>query len=146
MPPTKAEHCRAYYLRHHERILRERAEKRAASPEMRAADVKSATDWNRANKERRRWIVWKHEALARGAVFVEDIDPDVVFRRDHGECHLCKLPVEGSRWVLDHLFPASAGGEHSYFNVALAHPDCNQKKGVRSDRKIVLLVRGEDIA
>jgi 5-methylcytosine-specific restriction endonuclease McrA len=63
-------------------------------------------------------------------VFVEYIDPAVVYQRDEGMCYLCGLPAERDNWHLEHKVPISKGGPHSYDNVGVSHPDCNFRKGV----------------
>lgn len=55
--------------------------------------------------------------------------------RDGWRCHLCGQAVTrktgnkpGSP-SMDHLIPLSQGGEHTWHNVALAHRDCNARRG-----------------
>lgn len=67
----------------------------------------------------------------RAAVSVEDVDRAVVWARDGGRCHICGKLCDPDRWHLDHLVPLSVGGEHSYRNVAVSHPSCNIRRGVR---------------
>jgi len=69
-------------------------------------------------------------------------DTDIHWRRlgdrDVWLCHLCGLrvpKVAGSAKAkqgatVDHLVPISAGGSHTWDNVALAHLSCNLKRGV----------------
>ncbi len=62
-------------------------------------------------------------------VFVEQIDPHVVFERDKGMCGICKQRVErDSPWEIDHMIPISKGGAHAYANVQLSHQACNRAK------------------
>lgn len=70
----------------------------------------------------------RYRARKRQAL-VEKVDREVVWERDEGICGLCGLPVERSDWHLDHVVPLARGGEHSYANVQVAHPICNQRKG-----------------
>lgn len=72
------------------------------------------------------------------AAFVEFVDHPTVFERDGWICGLCGGPVDrGLRAPhpespsLDHVLPITAGGEHSYQNVQLAHFGCNSRKGAR---------------
>ncbi len=111
---------------------------------------KKANDWYHANKERalitsRAWAASNPEkrraygrrsALKRRAikkrVFVEAVDPVVVFERDKGKCGICMKPVErGSNWEIDHIMPISKGGAHCYANVQLAHRTCNRAKAAK---------------
>lgn len=64
-------------------------------------------------------------------VKVELVDRKVVFDRDGGICHICKTLVNPNNWHLDHVVPISKDGQHQYNNVAVAHPECNLKKGNR---------------
>lgn len=64
------------------------------------------------------------------AVFVEEVDPSVIFERDLGVCQICDSWVLASeKWHVDHRVPLSKGGEHSYANCQLSHGACNQSKG-----------------
>jgi HNH endonuclease len=60
------------------------------------------------------------------------VDPAIVAERDGGICYLWGEPVtaKSGRWgaTLDHVRPASRGGERSYANVRLAHRSCNSRK------------------
>lgn len=79
-------------------------------------------DYIRRAAERR---ARKHDA------HVEHVDRDVVWDRDGGICHLCDEPADPIDWHLEHIVPLIAGGEHSYANTAVSHPDCNRAKGAR---------------
>lgn len=59
---------------------------------------------------------------------VESVQRVVVYERDGGKCHLCGKRVNRKHWHLDHIVPLSQGGCHSYQNVAVACPACNQRK------------------
>lgn len=107
-------------------------------------------DWYKANTERalkaqREWCA-KHRELVREigrrsastrrarkkAVFVELVDPRVVFERAKGVCGICRKRVDmNSRWEVDHVIPVSKGGTHSYDNVQLAHRKCNREKSAK---------------
>lgn len=70
----------------------------------------------------------KRRSIAK-KVFVEHVDPHVVFDRDAGQCGICKKPVQrDSPWEIDHVIPISKGGAHAYANVQLAHQSCNRAK------------------
>jgi 5-methylcytosine-specific restriction endonuclease McrA len=69
----------------------------------------------------------------------EDVDPLVVFERDKWRCHMCNRKVRkdvpypsASFATLDHLIPLSAGGPHTYANIATACFPCNTRKGTRA--------------
>jgi 5-methylcytosine-specific restriction endonuclease McrA len=66
------------------------------------------------------------------SVFVEVVDPKVVFKRDQGVCGICLTSVDpAGPWEIDHIIPLSKGGEHSYANVQLSHRKCNRAKCAR---------------
>jgi 5-methylcytosine-specific restriction endonuclease McrA len=74
-----------------------------------------------------------YRSRIRGFRIIEDVDPEVVFARDHGVCYLCDLPVDRTyraptAATMDHVIPLSGGGVHSYANVRLAHRRCNLLK------------------
>lgn len=112
--------------------------------------------WSEANPERRRELMarWrrKHPAASaadgfqrrrRRAALPDDVaemvDPSVVYARDQGLCHICGNGVDRSvPWpepmsaTMDHIIPvADPASTHSYDNMALAHWNCNQRKGYR---------------
>lgn len=70
------------------------------------------------------------EARKRGQ-FVENVHPLAVLERDDGVCGICDSDVDPFDFHVDHVIPLSAGGEHSYANVQVAHPICNLRKGDR---------------
>lgn len=68
--------------------------------------------------------------------FVEEVDLQVIYKRDKGICWLCEKPVDITlKWpdlgfsTLDHVVPLAKGGLHCYGNIKLAHLSCNCKKG-----------------
>lgn len=78
--------------------------------------------------------------------FVEYVDPDVVFQRDGWRCHICSRRIDQRLDgrspmgpTIDHLIPLSAGGEHSYANVASAHRRCNLRRGVGGQVQLALI-------
>jgi 5-methylcytosine-specific restriction endonuclease McrA len=87
-------------------------------------------EWGRAHPESRIEHVENRRARMQ-AVFVEYVRRDEVFRRDKGQCGICGAMVDPADWHLDHILPVSRGGEHSYANVQVTHPDCNRAKGAR---------------
>lgn len=110
-----------------------RSQRIAASTERnrqnRDAANASIKRWKKRNPEK----VAEYEARRRARKLQnswEPIDPQRVFDRDGGICHLCRTAVEVAP-SLDHLVPLSLGGSHTYDNVALAHTLCNVRRGVR---------------
>lgn len=67
----------------------------------------------------------------------KDIHWSTVGERDGFACHLCgkrvarKAGTHDQRQgaVVDHLVPLADGGRHTWDNVAVAHWDCNQRRG-----------------
>lgn len=72
----------------------------------------------------------KRRAVKRD-VFVEVVDPRVVFERDKGTCRICLKSIGTEKWEIDHIIPISRGGAHSYANVQLSHMTCNRQKAAR---------------
>jgi 5-methylcytosine-specific restriction endonuclease McrA len=108
-------------------------EYRAARPEYRERAVTRTAEWVRQHPEQARALARKQDSKRRAiekAVFVEAVDPRIVFERDNGRCGICKQRVDPmSKWNVDHIIPVSKGGAHSYDNVQLAHGKCNRRKG-----------------
>jgi len=65
--------------------------------------------------------------------FVEDVEPVVLIELDDGICGICGEDVDPFEYHIDHIIPLSKGGEHSYTNTQIAHPECNLKKGARCE-------------
>ena len=87
--------------------------------------------------DQRRARYHKRRALKR-KLPADDIRPLEVYERDGWICQICYEPVDASvKWPdpkspsLDHTVPLSKGGHHVWENVALAHLDCNVRKGDR---------------
>lgn len=84
------------------------------------------------------WSRWKRRSYEqlrdrriRAGLKQERVELPVVAERDGWCCHLCGGAVTRRDWSMDHLVPISAGGEHTYANVALAHQTCNSRRGAR---------------
>jgi len=87
-----------------------------------------ARRYAKANPEKRNEI----EALRRArkqTTVVERIDRAQIIERDKSTCHICGKKVRRDRIQLDHLIPLSKGGPHTYENLAVSHPYCNQSRG-----------------
>lgn len=76
----------------------------------------------------------------------ENIDTQTLGERDGWVCHLCGGPVDGSLSgkdpagpTQDHLVPMSAGGTHTWDNVALAHRACNVARGTGGTAQLRLI-------
>lgn len=69
-----------------------------------------------------------------------------VAQRDGWRCHLCGLKTN-RRYLagrdgdptIDHLVPVSAGGSHTWDNVALAHNRCNWERGASGAAQLRLV-------
>jgi hypothetical protein len=60
-------------------------------------------------------------------------------KRDGWRCHVCRRAVSRETWSMDHLVPLSAGGSHTWENVALAHKLCNSKRGTSGVAQLLLV-------
>lgn len=132
------EYSRRYRVEHPERISAYNKKYRAENRDFVAFAMRR---WQLAHPERLREIDANRRARKLDA-WVEDVDRLVVYERDGGRCHICGESVERKGFHLDHLVPLSCGGEHSYRNVALAHPKCNMSRGAgRIPAQLLLLGR-----
>ena len=66
-------------------------------------------------------------ARVRG-IFVEHVRRDRLLELYDGRCGICNLYVNPRTFDVDHITPASRGGEHSYANCQPTHPHCNRLK------------------
>jgi hypothetical protein len=128
---------RDHYAENRDAYLTRAAAQYAADPER---GKQKAAAWKAANPDRARVLDYlsSHRNRARelGAEIVGEIDLDVIWQRDAAQCWICGLTIDPSlsaihrmSWSLDHDIPLTRGGEHSMWNVALAHMGCNASKG-----------------
>jgi hypothetical protein len=68
----------------------------------------------------------------------ERVELKLVAERDGWRCHICQRRVTRDDWSIDHLVPLIVGGNHTYDNVALAHFNCNTKRGWRGPAQLRL--------
>lgn len=54
-----------------------------------------------------------------------DILIELLIKRDGFSCGFCKESLEGSKVHIDHIVPIALGGENSFDNIRLSHPECN---------------------
>lgn len=108
---------------------------RVAHPDrVRAANAAWAASHPNAVREK----AAARRAIKRNAPVFEPVHRDVVWERDRGRCHICGRKADPSNWHLEHIVPLSAGGEHSYRNVAVSHPACNLRKGTTGPAQLRL--------
>lgn len=69
---------------------------------------------------------------------VPPVNRKEVLRRDKHQCQYC-----GSRHklTLDHVFPRSKGGKHTWDNVVIACESCNSRKGSRTPSEAGMVLR-----
>lgn len=139
---------REYQVRNQERIRAQRKAWYAARREKRRAKAREygvrnrearnarVKDWLAENPEKARLIRARCDMKRRGVRQIDDIERAVVFERDCGICQICGAAVDPERWHLDHITPLSRGGEHSYANVQVSHPRCNQRKNRRLQEEL----------
>lgn len=105
--------------------------------------------WHSENRDRVRSKVQRRRAIRKGRteIIAEVIEPQKVFQRDGWRCGRCgkkvnkrlKYPDPKSA-SLDHIVPLSAGGDHTYVNVQLAHLRCNlEKKNTGAGDQLAML-------
>lgn len=117
------------------KAARLRDAKRRTQPGYSEQAVARTAEWSRKHPEHARALRRKVDSKRRAIeqnVFVEAVDPRVVFERDKGMCGICQESVDPmSPWEVDHIIPIAKRGAHSYANVQLAHPRCNRKKAAK---------------
>lgn len=116
---------------------REVARMRKAYEENREERIAKQVEWNREHPDVYRDVQAKRRARKR-ALPAEDVKRSLVFERDEGTCGICGEAVDPADWHLDHVVPLAKGGHHTYENVQVAHPGCNQSKGARTERKAAM--------
>jgi 5-methylcytosine-specific restriction endonuclease McrA len=73
----------------------------------------------------------RRRVMAKG----EEIDPLTVFERAQWICFVCGELIDceqryPSDWcaTVEHIFPISEGGTHTYDNVTASHRRCNERR------------------
>ena len=51
-----------------------------------------------------------------------------VFDRESGKCHICRQPIIGKKWALDHVKALINGGENRETNLKPIHIACHREK------------------
>jgi 5-methylcytosine-specific restriction endonuclease McrA len=92
------------------------------------AQTKARRNWEKNHPEKSAAKRMRRRALLANAPIVENVSPDVIFRRDKGICGLCGKRVKKADISIDHVIPLSCGGAHSKQNCVLAHQRCNSAK------------------
>ncbi len=122
------------------RALREwRARRAATDPQFRAKQTADNTRRHRERmqndpeyRERHRGYQLRNLAKRRWAVSDgEHFTREEIYARDGGVCHLCLEPATRDEYAIDHVIPLARGGKHARGNVAVAHPECNARKGAK---------------
>lgn len=139
--PNNKGYCHKHRYLAHPESNRERARKWAQNnPEKNRQRVKewqqenpdkSSTAWRHKNPEAAKTQIRTASSVRRARelkAFVEPIDFFSVWCRDSGLCFICGFPADKNNWWLEHVIPLSRGGLHSYDNVAVSHPYCNNSK------------------
>ena len=89
--------------------------------------------WIAANKSRHRDYQRLYQAGRRvkvGFVSVGKIDLAALLKRAGGCCEICGTGLGDTGFHVDHIIPIARGGLHTQENLQIAHPFCNQSKGV----------------
>ena len=103
-----------------------------------ARDWKKAhPEWNRERARQRKLMKKVNGKLDRSITLL------AVAERDGWICGICHLGVVREEASVDHIFPLSLGGEHTWGNVQLAHHLCNTLK--RGQLPDFLIVSGNGI-
>jgi 5-methylcytosine-specific restriction endonuclease McrA len=127
-PARQRESVRKSYMKHRDARL-ERA--RAHAKENRQEETARRRRWATLNPFRQKAIDCRRRARRAGVQHVE-LNLGEIYERDNGICHICGTHVPiGEDLVFDHVVPFCHGGPHTAENVAVAHYDCNAKKGTR---------------
>jgi len=82
-------------------------------------------------RDKRSKISFRQLHRARGLRLAADdsITLVEVFRQSRGRCGICNEWVQPKQASIDHVFPLTLGGTHTWDNVQLTHLICNLRKG-----------------
>lgn len=65
----------------------------------------------------------------------------LIYQKAGGRCHVCGGKVSGTKWVADHVFPHSHGGECIENNFLPACEQCNRARWSHPPRVIRWILR-----
>lgn len=123
-------YMKLYLIKYRQSRLEElRAADRRRNAANREGNRERSRRWRAENPERKLANVRARQIRKAGNAIGESFTRREIFDRDRGQCHLCGKTCDPSRYHVDHLVPLSMGGEHSRRNVAVAHPECNLRRG-----------------
>lgn len=136
------ERGRKHYQNNKEKCLEQSRRWHEANPDKVRQSQREYYYRNReARREnRRRWAQENPDIVARqnetrrareAGATVEEIDYQLIYKRDLDICYLCGRKVKKSERHLDHVIPLSRGGPHSENNIRVTHARCNLKKGTK---------------
>jgi 5-methylcytosine-specific restriction endonuclease McrA len=123
-----------------------KAQRKAKYERTRAESIQKAAEWNRLNKEKRKAIVARYDALnpdqKRATKAVrrarERSAPGRYVKKDVGEllskqknlCAACRAKL-GDAYEVDHIIPLAGGGSNDRLNLQILCGPCNRSKGAR---------------
>lgn len=100
-----------------------------AEPEFRQRDKERTYAYRERHPETRNFWVSTQFARKYDAPIVDPhLHRLVVLEREDGVCGICGEDVDPFDFHVDHIIPLCEQGEHSYENLQIAHPLCNQRK------------------
>lgn len=103
--------------------------------------VAQAARYQKLNPEKHRASVQKRLTAMRGSW--GNVSGDVIrqmYDDQQGLCAYCESPLFG-RYHIDHIVPLCNGGLHTWDNLAITCPECNQSKNSRSVEEFVSCLR-----
>lgn len=124
---------RAYsrqYSREHPELNRAHRRTWIAKEENRERERERLRLYKRENREKYSEYRQRRRARMRSCR-VGKVDYAVIWKRDAGVCHICRLPVERRECHFDHVVPVGKGGPHSMENIKVAHAQCNMHKNAK---------------
>lgn len=135
---------REWYARINRANYESNREERIEYERMRRAKFKEEINSRRRELRKENPSKYRGQCADRRAreldAFVEHVSLSKLLERYGGKCGICggAIPEQTSYGDplhphIDHIFPLSKGGEHSYANTQPAHSSCNVQKGNKVD-------------
>lgn len=111
---------REYYQANRERVLRRTGE------------------WAKKNRRKRALIDHRRRARALDQLgFVSDNIEDILWEEQNGKCYYCSGNLSQLGYHQEHKVPLARGGLHDDNNLCLSCPQCNFKKGYKTEEEFI---------
>lgn len=96
--------------------------------------LKRTGEWAKKNPRKRALIDHRRRARELNQLgFVSGNIESVLWKEQNGKCYYCSRKLSKLEYHHEHKIPLSRGGPHDDSNLCLSCPECNFKKGYKTE-------------